>query len=62
MPAPPASTSSNPRFPEKRTAIFHSAVGEKILLDRAFARHKVPTFANPERALLGFVRATERQH
>jgi acyl-CoA synthetase (NDP forming) len=41
------------------TAILHSAVGGgEILFDRAFARHGVPTFASPERALWAYARAT----
>jgi len=44
------------------TAILHAAVGGgEIFFDRAFARHGVPTFASPERALWAYARAKGRQ-
>ena len=44
------------------TAILHAAVGGgEVFFDRAFARHGVPTFASPERALWAYARATGRQ-
>jgi acyl-CoA synthetase (NDP forming) len=44
------------------TAILHAAVGGgEVFFDHAFARHGVPTFASPERALWAYARATGRQ-